>query len=580
MTKIIPTTLFQQNASNSNRKSKYSNEQLTFIGSGSSGGKAQGLAFINDILTSEFISGDFHGVHVGIPTMSVIRSDVFDAFMKRNDLFEIAFSDLPDERIAHAFQKASLPTEILGDLRALATRVDTPLAIRSSSILEDAMYEPFAGIYATKMIPNNQHSPDIRFQKLTEAIKFIYASTYFKSAKDYMEATHHRTEDEKMGVIIQEVMGQRHNDRFYPEISGVARSYNFYAMGRAKPEEGVVNLASGLGKTIVDGGISWTYSPAHPKISPPFGSTGELLKQTQTEFWAVNMGKPSAYDPVKETEYMLKANLLDAEEDGTLRYTASTLNVHSDRVSMGIGAKGPRILNFALLLDLNEIPLNDLIKSLLSICEKAVDAPVEIEFAMTFTPPRFGFLQVRPMVVSQEQIDISEMALTGENVLAASENVLGNGESETIRDIVYVKPENFDAKFTRKIVYELEAINKKLVAEKNPYLLIGLGRWGSSDPWLGIPVNWGQISGAKVIVEATLAHMNVEQSQGSHFFHNLTSFGVSYFSVPFTGKYQIDWNWLDGNNSVEETRFIRHVKLSSPLKVSVDGKNRWGVIIK
>ncbi len=368
--------------------------------------------------------------------------------MARNELYDLAFDDMPDERMAHAFQRAALPAEILGDLRALISGVHSPLAMRSSSLLEDALHEPFAGVYATKMIPNNQHSPDVRFQKLVEAIKFIYASTYFGSAKDYLQATGREVGIEKMAVIIQEVVGRRHDERFYPHLSGVARSYNFYASGYAKPEDGVVHLALGLGKTIVDGGMSWMYSPARPKVNPPVGSPAELLKLTQTTFWAVNMGKPPAYDPVHETEYLVKAGLGEAERDGVLRYLASTFDPHSGRITPGVGQTGPRLLTFAPLLVWEEAPLNRLLKQLLVLSEQAYDAPVEIEFAMNLDEQkrsrhRFGFLQARPMVVSSEQVEIDPADMTGEDVLLASASVLGNGVNDSIRDIVYVRPERF-----------------------------------------------------------------------------------------------------------------------------------------
>lgn len=578
--KIKPDISVQQDVPKFDRNFWDSNKRLSYIGTGSLGGKAQSLAFINNILNSKLNASDFPQIEVSIPTMVVLRTDVFDAFMKKNQLHKIIFSNLPDERISHEFQKADLPFEILGDLRMLISQVHSPLAVRSSSMLEDAMFEPFAGIYETKMTPNNQPDSDTRFHKLVEAIKFVFASTFFKSARDYIKATEHSIEDEKMAVIIQEVVGQRHDKRFYPELSGVARSYNFYPMGRVKPEEGIVNLALGLGKTIVDGGISWTYSPAYPKINPPYSSVGELLKKTQINFWTVNMGKPPAYDPITETEYMLEENLTEAEKDGTLPNIASTYNAASDRMSIGIGAMGPRVLTFAPILILNKIPLNDLIKNLLKLCEEAVGAPVEIEFAMTFNPFRFGFLQVRPMVVSTDKIEIKKEELTGENVLVASENVLGNGINNNLTDVVYVKPESFEAKYTQRIANDLENINQKLITNGCHYLLIGFGRWGSSDPWLGIPVNWGQVSGVKVIVEATLDNMNVDLSQGSHFFHNLTSFKVSYFSVPFSGKYQIDWEWLDKQEIIEETQFVRHARLSSPLQIKVDGRSGCGVINK
>jgi len=566
-----------------NRKFFSSEERITFIGTGEIGGKAHGLVSINDILKSEISLDEFPQIEVNIPRLTVIRTNIFDAFMKQNDLFEVAYSDLPDDRIAHAFQEASLPFAVLGDLRALITEVKSPLAVRSSSLLEDAKHEPFAGVYASKMTPNNQHDIESRFKKMVEAIKFVYASTYFRAAKDYIKATKHKIEDEKMAVIIQEVVGLRHDDHFYPELSGVARSFNFYPSGPAKPEEGVVNLALGLGKTIVDGGASWAFSPAYPKISPPFGSIPEMLKETQTNFWSVNMGKPSQYNPVKETEYMLKSNIEDAEPHKTMRYLASTYDYQADRLDIGIGGEGPRLLNFARLLVMNDIPLNSLVKKLMTLCEKAMEDPVEIEFAMTFhkdKPHQFGFLQVRPMVVSTEEVFIDENKLNRESVLAASKNVLGNGTKSNIKDIIYVIPEKFDGTKTRDIAMELESINKKLVIENAPYLLIGFGRWGSSDPFMNIPVTWGQISGVQAIVEAAKENVNVDMSQGSHFFHNLTSFGVSYFSVTKNEEYSVDWEWLKAQELIEETNYVRHIKLTKPLSIKVDGKRSKGVILK
>ncbi|KAA3611034.1 MAG: hypothetical protein D8M58_13720 [Calditrichaeota bacterium] len=577
----------EKNVSQFNRKFFDPEKRITFIGTGSLGGKAQSLADINNSLNESDDLNSFSNIQVNIPTLAVIRTDVFDAFMKNNNLYEIALSERPDDRISHAFQKAELPFAILGDLRALVNEVHSPLAVRSSSRLEDAMFEPFAGIYGTKMTPNNQHDADTRFKKLVEAIKFVYASTFFKAAKNYIKATKHKIEDEKMAVIIQEVVGQRHDDRYYPQLSGVARSYNFYPMSRANPEDGVVNLALGLGKTIVDGGLCWTYSPAYPTINPPFANVGDMLKQTQTNFWAVNMGKAPAYDPINETEYMNNENIIIADKDGALPFLASTVDKYSGRLAIGTGADGARILTFAPLLQLDDIPLNDCIKSLLNICEKAFENPVEIEFAMTFNDGkdadqkhRFGLLQVRHMVVSNDEIEISPDEFDKDSNLAASLKTLGNGLNESIQEIVYVRPEKFEAKYTQKIAYEIESINKKMVRENRDYVLIGFGRWGSSDPWLGIPVDWSQVSAAKTIVEATLENMNVELSQGSHFFHNLTSFGVTYFSVQFNGPHNIDWDWLNNQPAEEETDFVRHVKLDSPLQIKVDGRSGSGIINK
>ena len=560
-----------------------SDRKITYIGTGSMGGKAQGLVDIDKVLKNDIDADKYQNIRIDIPAMTVIRSDVFDAFIKLNKLNEIAFSDASDDRIAHAFQKANLPFEILGDLRSLITQVHTPLAVRSSSMLEDSQHEPFAGIYGTKMTPNNQADANSRFNKLVEAIKYVYASTFFKVAKDYMKATTHNTEDEKMAVIIQEVIGDKHGERFYPQLSGVARSYNFYAFGNSSPEDGIVSLALGLGKTIVDGGLSWSFSPAFPRADPPFGSISEMLKNTQNNFWSVNMGRTQAYDPVNETEYMANNNIIEAEADKTLKYVASTLDSKSGRIITGIGKNGPRLLNFAPILRLDNIPLVGLISNMLKACEKAVGATVEVEFAMTFhndKQHRLGFLQVRPMVVSTEEVDVAPEELKGENVLCSSLGVLGNGTNNLITDIVYVKVNEFDAGLTYKVALDLEKVNSSLIEQSRPYLLMGYGRWGTSDAWAGIPVDWGQISGAKVIVEAPLTGMNSELSQGSHFFHNVTGFGVLYFSIPYSGEFPVDWDWLNNQKAESETDLIRHVKLSTPLAVKVDGKSGRGVICK
>jgi len=580
--------MIQEEHSQFDRKFFSSDNRISYIGTGSIGGKTQSLVLIDKILNSkEFDKEKFSQIDVNVPTLTVLRTDVFDKFMKSNDLYDIAYSDAEDDRISHSFQQAALPFDVLGDLRALISEVHVPLAVRSSSMLEDAMFEPFAGIYGTKMTPNNQPDTDTRFNKLVEAIKYVYSSTYFKAAKDYMNATRHSIKDEKMAVIIQEVVGNRHSDRFYPELSGVARSYNFYPMGKAKPEEGVVNLELGLGKTIVDGGISWAYSPEYPKVNPPFGSVGDMLKNTQLDFWAINMGKPPSYNPIMETEYMLKGDLSEAEFDGSLKHLVSTVDSNSGRLIIGTAGKGPRALTFAPLLVFESIPLNDLIIHLLELCEKALDAPVEIEFAMTLTKAndgtfinRFGFLQSRPMVVSTDKIDVKPDDFDSDNVLVASENVLGNGIIDSIKDIVFIIPEIFNPEDTQTMAMELEIINKKLITDNRSYLLIGFGRWGSSDPWLGIPVNWGQVSGARAIVEAMLENMNVDLSQGSHFFHNLTSFNVSYFSIPYYGKFKVDWEWLSRQSVEQETNFVKHVKLDSPLIIKADGRNSRGLIYK
>ena len=560
--------------------------RCTQIGSGSIGGKASGLVFIKDLLAEQIEPASFPDVDINVPTMAVIATDCFDQFIAQNRLAELPFEEMSDDRIAHAFQKGDLPFELLGDLRALIVQVKTPLAIRSSSLLEDALERPFAGVYATKMIPNNQPDPDTRFRRLVETIKFVYASTYFREARDYIRTTGTKPGEEKMAVIIQEVVGQHRGDRFYPDISGVARSYNFYAFEPARPDEGVVTLALGLGKTIVDGGIAWTFSPAYPKKPPPFASVQELLKGTQTEFWAVNMGKPPAYDPVSETEYLVHANLADTEADEALYFLVSTYDPERDRVVPGMGSRGPRILNFAPMLVREEVPLNDLVKALLDASEKTVNAKVEIEFAITLQTHRgerprvrLGFLQVRSMVVSDQVVDVTVEDLSDPRAIVASDMVMGNGSADDIQDIVFVRPDKFSPLHTPVIAQQLESINRELQDQKRPFLLIGFGRWGSSHPSLGIPVDWSQISGARAIVEATLPEMNVELSQGSHFFHNLSSFRASYFMVQHGRHFGINWDWLNLQPVVHETELIRYVRPTERLSVRVDGRTARGVIL-
>jgi len=561
-----------------------SDKDFTVIGGGEIGGKAKGLAFARQLLAEACPPGMFREVEVGIPRLTVLATDVFERFMAQNGLYDIGLPELPDPRIAHAFQKAELPALVVGDLHALIAQMHTPLAVRSSGLLEDALGHPFAGTYETKMIPNNQADVQTRFQRLVEAIKFVYASTFFGDAQRYLRAIGRDIRAERMAVIIQEIVGQRCGDRFYPSLSGVLRTHNFYPSGQARPEDGVVSLALGLGKTIVDGGVVWTYSPRFPRHRPPYGSTRELLRNTQTEFWAVNMGPPPPYDPISETEYLTRGSLADAELDGVLRHLASTYDADSDRLTPGTGTPGPRVLTFAPLLELGTVPLNAILERLSACCKQTLRCDVEIEFAMTLDrqhglPARFGFLQLRPMLVAHERIDVPESELRRPDVLLATENALGNGEVDTIQDVVYVRPQTFAARHTRAIAADLADINAGLVAAGRPYLLIGFGRWGSSDPWLGTPVTWPQISGARTIVEATLPEMNVDPSQGSHFFHNITSFRVPYLTVRHTGPCRIDWAWLDALPADTQTEFVRHVRTPTRLRVRVDGRTGRGVVL-
>jgi hypothetical protein len=555
---------------------------LAFIGDGFFGGKAAGLAAMQETIASGLGAQLADELPVETPRLVVITTELFDAFMAQNpSLGEVLAEEAPDARIAHAFLRAELPMRLLGDLRALAERVRVPLAVRSSSLLEDALGRPLAGVYATKMTPNNQPDADGRFRALTEAIKLVYASTFFAEARAYRRTMRVADADERMAVIVQEVVGRRFGKRFYPHVSGVARSFNYYATGHARPEDGVVVLALGLGKTIVDGEAGWAYSPAYPKAPPPVNSVADLVKQTQSTFWAVNLGA-APYDPGAETEHMVRAGLPEAEEDGTTLAVASTFDAAANRLTLGAGAKGPRVVTFAPILQYGLVPLNEVVRGLLAVCERVTGGPVEVEFAVSLggrgERHRLGFLQVRPLVAAGEATEVQEEEMEGERVIAAGERVLGNGRLDGIEDVVMMRRERFHATNTTAIANEVGELNARLVTEGRPYLLVGFGRWGTSDPWGGIPVRWAQISGARAIVEASLPELPAELSQGSHFFHNLTSFGVLYFSL--RREERLDWDWLEGHPARQETEHLRWLRLERGLEVRADGRTGRGVIVR
>jgi hypothetical protein len=560
-------------------------ETFTAIGSGALGGKATGLRAAREILETRPDPLRFESLEISVPTLTVIGTDVFDRFLERNRLNELVRSDAADHHIARAVQAAELPQEIAGDLWALVSHVRAPLAVRSSSLLEDAADHPFAGVYETKMTPNDAFDAELRFRRLVEAVKFVWASTFFKGAREAARAAGRSPDEEKMAVIIQEVVGRRHRTRFYPDISGVARSYNFYPVGDALHSEGVVDLALGLGKTIVGGERSWTYSPAHPHRPPPFNSIRHMMQETQTRFWAVNMGPPAEYDPLAEAEYLIHGTLTDAEQDGTLGRVASTYDPQRDRIVPGTGATGPRILDFGPVLKLDEIPLNEAVAGLMELFRARTGADVEIEFALTFAdapggPARLGFLQVRPMALSSEQVDVGEDDLENTEAVVRSRHVTGNGTVQGIRDVVFVRRDRFDARHSRAVALEVARMNRALLAAGRPYLLIGFGRWGSADPWLGIPVQWPQISGARAIVEAGLPGRAIDMSQGAHFFHNLIGFHVAYFSVPSSETAHIRWDWVEGLPRRDEGEWVCHAETLAPLLIRVDGRSGRGVVLR
>jgi pyruvate phosphate dikinase-like enzyme len=552
------------------------------LGHGGIGGKAQGLVFFHTMIEAEYERARLPGIEVSVPPFAVVTTEIFDAFLAQEPLRELRCEELPDHEIARAFQQAPLPDHATRFLRSLIRDVRLPLAVRSSSVLEDAIFHPLAGVYETKMLPNNDPSEDVRLRHLVDAVRLVFASTRFKQARDYLRAIGKTIDDEKMAVVIQEIVGTARGADFYPHVSGVARSHNFYPIAGARPDDGVVSLALGLGKTIVDGGVCWTYSPAAPQAPPPFGSVGDLMRNSQLEFWAVNLAPPEHEDAAAETEHMARLGLADAERDGVLDLVASTYVPSSDRVVPGTGHPGPRILNFAPLLQLRLLPFNDVVRELLGICERAAGADVEIEFAMTVSAEdgvaRLGFLQVRPMFVSHETVEIEEAEWGRPDLVLASHRVMGNGTIEGIRDIVYVKPEPFDIRHSRQIGAELERLNATLQEQRRSYVLIGFGRWGTTDPWLGVPLPWSSIAGAKLIVESSLPQLAVDPSQGTHFFHNVVSTGVGYLAIPWHDEPGINWEWLARQPGGTELEWVRHVALARPLVIKLDGRSgRAGV---
>lgn len=560
-------------------------ETFTAIGRGALGGKAAGLRRAHDVLEARPDALRFEALGISVPTLTVIATDVFDLFLDRTGLRELATAEPGDHHVARAFQQAELPVEITGDLWSLVRRVRTPLAVRSSSLLEDAIDHPFAGVYGTKMTPNDAFDPETRFRRLVEAVKFVWATTFFRDARAAVRAAGRDPDEEKMAVIVQEVVGRRHAARFYPDVAAVARSYNFYPYASASPGEGVIDLALGLGKTIVDGGRTWTYSPDRPKAAPPLAIPEGLLEQTQTGFWAIRMGPPPAFDPTAEVEYMEHCDLADAEADGVLHRVASTWDAGRDRLVPGTAAIGPRVLDFAPLLHFDLWPFTSAVRGLMTLFEEALESPVEIELALTFPdragdPARLGFLQVRPMARTSEAIDVPETDLSAAATVIASARVLGNGVTRGIRDIVYVRPDRFDVMRTRAIAAEVGALNRRLVEAGKPYVLVGFGRWGSSEPTLGVPVTWPQIAGARAIVEAVSPRLRADMSQGAHFFHNIVGLRVPYFSIGTRGNGRIDWDWLASLPRIEEGPYASWVESPGPLTVRVDGRTGRGVIAR
>jgi DNA-binding NarL/FixJ family response regulator len=558
------------------------------IGTGSLGGKGRGLAFMHKLLASGDLEVD--GVEITVPQTVVIASDVFDEYLDRNDLRRLALESdaLSDSEILDEFRNGHFSDPLRSELTRFLSAFREPIAVRSSSILEDSVYQPFAGVYATIMLPNSHPSLDVRLLQLVEAIKAIYASTYFKHARAYIETTPYRIEEEVMAVLIQRLVGRRWGDRFYPTMSGVASSYNFYPFGSMKPEDGVAQIALGLGKTVVEGFEALRFSPRHPQVLPQFSSVKDILRNAQRRFYALDMTRHDIIPGLRTDANLLHLETSEAVEDGAAGAVASTYRRSDDRISVGLSEDGTPLITFAPLLRGRTLPLPDILTRLLPACADGLASPVEIEFASDIRPglgrtQSFHVLQLRPLVVEEMQVEVELGPELLERALVRSEAALGHGRREAISDVIVVDPRRLDRSATAEAAMVIDRINRAIRSEGRQSILIGPGRWGSRDPWLGIPVTWPQISTVRAIVETDFEDLQIEPSLGSHFFHNLTCFGVAFFAAhQHRRQGWINWPWFEAHEAVETALggALRHLRLSAPAHVLVDGASGHGVILE
>ena len=556
------------------------------IGGGSLGGKARGLAFVRHLLHTHRVVRRFAGVQVAVPPTVVLATDAFDQFLRENNLLDFAIHSTNDAEIERRFLAASLPLSVREDLLAFLAEVRYPLAVRSSSLLEDSQYLPFTGVYETFMLANQHPDLDMRLEQLMEAIKRVYASTFSRHAKAYVRATPYRLEEEKMAVILQQVVGAIHGRRFYPDFSGVVRSRNFYPVPPLSFADGIAAVALGLGREVVGGGKCLTFCPRYPQNIVQFSSAEDILANSQSEFWALELDhKARDEDPVADLREA-RFGLDTAERDGTLHSLGSTYSDDNHAVYDGLGRLGIRVVSFAPILKHEVFPLASILEQLMRIGEDALGRPVEIEFAVRLThlPDQaadFGFLQIRPLALSHEGEEFRMEDVDPARLICQSSKVLGNGRIQDLRDAVVVDFQRFERARSQEVAQGVTYFNAKLSEKGTPYLLIGVGRWGSNDRWLGIPVAWDQISGARVIVEAGFRDFRVTPSQGSHFFQNLTAFQIGYFTVnPDAGEGFVDWQWLSSQPAVEEQGCVRHLHFAAPIPVIMNGKTSRGMIFR
>ena len=556
------------------------------IGTGSLGGKARGIAFINALLAQEMskkIQNKYSNIEIKIPYTVVISTDEFDRFIRDNNLARLAVEENDDKKVAQMFLNGNISEDLKKSLYAFLKHIEWPLAVRSSSLLEDSHAQPFAGIYSTYMLPNCHKNMEVRLNQLIEAIKLIYASAFYQSAKAYLSATSNRIEEEKMGIIIQQVAGVKHDDLFYPDFSGVARSINFFPVSHMEHNDGIAYVALGLGKAIMEGQNSLQFSPKYPGILPQLSSEDFSIKNTQRDFYALDLSNSSLPLSMNEGETLRKEPLSRAEKDGTLDALGSVYDVENDIIKDGIHHSGLKFVSFAHILKDDAFPLSELLNDILEIGKTGLGSHIEIEFAVDIAKQKnqkhkFYFLQIRPMISGKELTEVELSDVPHNKILCSSRHALGNGIIKNVKDLVFVRANKFEAVNTKTIAEQIGSINSKL---KNGAIYIGIGRWGTSDPWLGIPVNWGQISNAKVLIEVALENFNIDPSHGAHFFHNITSLGIGYLTIP-AGKYEefVDWEWLESQPATYETEFVKHISLNTNFEIILNGRKGIATILK
>ena len=568
------------------------------IGDGSVGGKARGIAFINARLQPENLADKYEDFAIQVPQTLVLCTDWFDRFMSENNLSEFAYESSDDGEIISAFLTGQIPWELREELRFILEAFRFPLAVRSSSLLEDDQYQPFAGIYETYMLANGGQDIEQRLEELSCAIKLVFASTFKQNAKAYIENTARRIEEEKMAIVIQRLIGQGYQERFYPTFSGVVQSYNYYPIGHQKSEDGIAMVALGLGRMVVDGGQALRFCPRYPQILPQFSSAKAIFQYSQRSFWALDLTRQLECSPMDPLATLESHTLEEAEKDGTLNAVGGVYNAADDRIGDSLDQPGPRVVTFNNLLKYKAIPLAPALAELLQLCRIGMGCEVEIEFACDMGDwgrsvqrgrervlPNLSVLQLRPIVIDTGFENHPHHEYPVEQCLCRSDMVLGHGLFDSIHDIIYVKREAFDPAQSPRIARQIGRINEKLKKRSASYILIGPGRWGSADPWLGIPVQWAQISSARIIVEASPEGYNVDPSQGTHFFQNITSLRIGYLTIPPGSKAQsdaqfVDWDFMDGFPAQNETEFLRHIHAEKPFVVHIDGRKEQGVITK